>query len=227
MSYKKTFLHGFVSFKYISYWAILTIVNKEYVTLRKREIMLTHKERPFLRACVSFLSQVSSCQLSWHTTPPTVAPVSNSEKENRIHFFFQVLRNWERKRKSDLPSPSPKPFSWPTDHCLLHPYLKQSFKKRDVKAKYFREYFFEAIWVRTPQLENWRTFELENFQATQLEIRRTSTFPCSPNLLSNLQSRNAGFHNLWSPAWVCSKSWTFCLKTSDMKVYSRMPTSKA
>ena len=61
---------------------------KEYVTLRKREIMLTHKERPFLRACVSFLSQVSSCQLSWHTTPPTVAPVSNSEKERRVEFNF-------------------------------------------------------------------------------------------------------------------------------------------
>ena len=113
MPYKKTFLHGFVSFIYISYWAILTIVNKEYVTLRKREIMLTHKERPFLRDCVSFLSQVSSCQLSWHTTPPTVAPVSNSEKERRVEFNFSFKFHAIGKEieyrifQVQVPNPSP------------------------------------------------------------------------------------------------------------------------
>ena len=108
---------------------------------------------------------------------------------------------------------------------LFAPPLSKTVLKKDVKAKeafrtlYFRKYFFEAMG------EN--TFELENFRASQLEIRRTSPFPCSPNLLHVLQSGIAGFHNLWSPAWVWSKSRTFCLKTSDMKVYSLMPSSKA
>ena len=52
-------------------------------------------------------------------------------KRLELNFSFLILRNWEMKRKSYLPSPSSKPFAF----RILKP------------------------WVRTPHLENQRTFE--------------------------------------------------------------------
>ena len=82
------------------------------------------KKGLFARLCVLPISGFQlSALLTYHAAHRRTSVQLREREKSRIQFFFQALRNWERKRIWYLPSPSPKPFSWPTDHCLLRPFL--------------------------------------------------------------------------------------------------------